>query len=296
MPKRTSYIITIPVEAESINDVVREGGGFVGLRTLREKWSKIAEHSLIEAIDESTIPPKFTEPISVRVTFYFKADRTRDGDNYYLVVKSFLDAMTRAGIIEDDSSEFVDFDGMRFRKSTHSPRIEVEITLRNEPKEIVKIEKVSIAKSITEDIRNHIGPEYEDMSLGKIKLAAYLSLPKALRPSKVDIAKELKIHNMTLYRWEKDFLVEKLALRFAQNLFAYDLPDVIESQKLNALAGNPTSAKIFIDFVQNKNNEQEAKNIFLLNLTKDEVDSLLTNLESKHAKDPKVIEGVEVTH
>lgn len=121
------YDIVIPVPPNSINEIVSFGSQFSDIRSLKKKWEKIAMHYLQELIDTEYLPEYFTGIIGVRFFIYFEKYRKRDGDNYYLMCKGIIDSMVELGLVEDDNSEIVKFDGIRCYVDKERPRVVVKI-------------------------------------------------------------------------------------------------------------------------------------------------------------------------
>lgn len=85
----------------------------------------------------------------------------------------------------------------------------------------------------------------------KTKLIEYLALPKAHRPMTLKdfAAVELRVSEPTVHAWKKRPEVQKAVNTLIQRRFADYIPDVLLSLKNNALAGNVSAARTFLEYV-----------------------------------------------
>src|SRR5680860_111467 len=125
--EENQYDIIIPVEPNSINEIVSFGSQFSDIRSLKKKWQEIATFYLQEKIDSGDLPEFFTGIIGIRFFIYFEKRRKRDEDNYYLMCKGIVDSMVELGLVEDDNSEIVKFDGIRCYIDRDQPRVLISI-------------------------------------------------------------------------------------------------------------------------------------------------------------------------
>jgi len=297
------YIVTLPVEAESINEIMRFGNDELGFRALKQKWGRIGTQYFKEQIDKGYIPAYFKTPISIKVWIYFKTQRNRDKDNYFFMAKGIIDSMNRLEMFEDDSAEFVDFDGIVFRQDDQRPRIEIEINLRTKKQKNLAISSVELmdaadmALSVMPELKKMFNSEFwetEDRDRKHVVLGIYMSYPTALRPTIAQMAKQLDVNPLTILRWKKLRIVREVALQFVKHHFAYDVPDVIEAMKQRAISGDPTSAKLFMGWVTDWKPELSPTTNINVSLTQSEVESIISNLESKNVKEQRTTESVKV--
>lgn len=121
------YNVIIPVSPNSINEIVSFGSQFSDIRSLKKKWEDLSAVYFQELIDEQRLPEYFTGVIGVRFFIYFEKHRRRDEDNYYLMCKGIIDCMVNLGLVEDDNSLIVKFDGIRCYVDRDRPRIVISI-------------------------------------------------------------------------------------------------------------------------------------------------------------------------
>lgn len=91
----------------------------------------------------------------------------------------------------------------------------------------------------------------ELIDINKLKLVEYLSIPKAFRQMSLKIfaRQVLGVSEPTVHSWKKDRNVILSVQKTIKNKFANDIPDVLMALKDNAIAGDPRSAKLFLDYV-----------------------------------------------
>ena len=73
--------------------------------------------------------PQFKQA-TVHITYFFPDKRRRDKDNYN--GKFLLDALRRAGILEDDRADLISLPEPEFNVDRHHPRTEIWITAGEE--------------------------------------------------------------------------------------------------------------------------------------------------------------------
>ena len=70
-------------------------------------------------------PPKPYQKATVKITYHFKDDRRRDPDNYS--GKFILDGLVRAGILADDSFDYITLVLCKGEKDTKNPHTIIEV-------------------------------------------------------------------------------------------------------------------------------------------------------------------------
>jgi hypothetical protein len=99
--------------------------------------------------------------------------------------------------------------------------------------------------------------ENKTIDANKVKLAEFLSTPRAFRPMTLkSFARELGVSEPTIHSWKRDPDVIRLSMNKIGENFSRYIPDVVESLKDQAMAGNVNAAKIFLDYVVGKEFEQ----------------------------------------
>src|SRR6056297_1699673 len=102
-----------------------------------------------------------------------------------------------------------------------------------------------------------IASENKTIDANKEKLAEFLSTPRAFRPMTLkSFARELGVSEPTIHSWKRDPDVIRLSMNKIGENFSRYIPDVVESLKDQAMAGNVNAAKIFLDYVVGKEFEQ----------------------------------------
>jgi len=102
-----------------------------------------------------------------------------------------------------------------------------------------------------------IASENKTIDANKVKLAEFLSTPRAFRPMTLkSFARELGVSEPTIHSWKRDPDVIRLSMNKIGENFSRYIPDVVESLKDQAVAGNVNAAKIFLDYVVGKEFEQ----------------------------------------
>jgi hypothetical protein len=123
----------------------------------------------------------------------------------------------------------------------------------------------------------------KELSPGKAKLAQFIATPRGMRGTlKAFAQEELKITEQTLHNWKKDPEVLKLSNSLIRQNFVYDIPDIIEAMRREAIGGNPYAARIIIDFVEKA--FPPAKTKTSEEYSKSEVKKLLATLDAKNAQ------------
>lgn len=308
--KKVKYIIDIPEKAQSINEVVRYSMDYTGIKALKNKWQKIGEHHIKTAIDKGVIPEKFNQQIEVATWIFFNVMRHRDKDNYLILNKALIDALVSLGVVRDDSEEYVDFGGIKFRSDADNPHIKMVITtvpVRHELEIIKKENPIKMALQALklkdlEDLEEYapmtsrgIQGDAPGIDVRKIKFALYMAWPSSVRPSYNEIAEEFGMHPRTLMNWIHRPDIKQMILAFTASVAATDVSDVLYAMKERGIAGDAACARLFLQWtadalkatspVQINNNTVNAN----VELTPDEVKQILYNL--KNVDSPKVQDG-----
>ena len=89
------------------------------------------------------------------------------------------------------------------------------------------------------------------LTLAKMRLAKFLLTPPSLREMtlKEFAENKLRITEQTLHRWKKDTEVINFIRESIPPNFSGDIPDILETTKMRALAGDMRAARIFFEYV-----------------------------------------------
>lgn len=85
-------------------------------------WQDSAHIQLLE--QRLKVPPGLDYPVALMVTVFYGDNRRHDLDN---ALSSVLDALVKAGVIEDDNSKFVNYISIQGGFDKSNPRAEIEI-------------------------------------------------------------------------------------------------------------------------------------------------------------------------
>lgn len=88
-----------------------------------------------------------------------------------------------------------------------------------------------------------------------IELLNIVMLPKAFRPNKWQIMARLEITERVYYYWIRHPKFNDARREFVKQYFKDDIPDILMALKDEAIAGNPVAAKLFLEYVDDFNNE-----------------------------------------
>jgi len=98
------------------------------------KWSREKKewiHDIFFLVKEQgNALPRGVDHIKIsRITIYFDKVRTRDESNYEpMIIKPFADALVLAGIIKDDTAQYITRPGaVEFEMDRENPRTEIEL-------------------------------------------------------------------------------------------------------------------------------------------------------------------------
>ena len=115
--------ITIPYLPPSLNKWSRMH--WAEARQIKKQW----EHDIYyESYKYYELRDKAIYPLTkakVRIKFYFKDKRIRDKDNY--TPKFILDALVKAGILQDDNADAIGQTEIIFGFDKTDPRTEIEV-------------------------------------------------------------------------------------------------------------------------------------------------------------------------
>jgi len=288
-----TFKLTIPYQYESINRAI--GDGREGISSLKKKWQSFMVEAIEEAIGKKEFPPKFEKKIGVGLNIYYKTKRTRDSDNAFILAKAVIDALVLQGVVPDDNVEWVDFNGIRFFHDHERPRVEVEIATEEKNlkhKYQPNPHDISLAVQSIDNIEYLI--EGGEVDIRKVKLACMLAYPSAFRPTMKEMAKSLGVTTVTLWTWRQEDSFQELTLKMMRGLNVYEIPDVAEALKSRALTGDPAASREFINFATADIQKKQESNVFLIDLTANEVTEILTNLQQKNVKKPRITERSSV--
>lgn len=84
----------------------------------------------------------------------------------------------------------------------------------------------------------------------QIQAAHYFALPKAYRPTQLEIASELGVTQATIWAWQKNSRVQSLSRELMKRYFFNDLPDILEAMKVKALQGSESAARLVIEYIE----------------------------------------------
>ena len=282
--ERQSYVITMNERAQSINEVARHSLDAKGLKALKLKWQGLASYYLRKAIDRKGLPEKFDVPIIVTFWIYFDVIRNRDKDNYYIVSKAIIDAMVDIGLIKDDSEEFADFGGIKFRKAD-KPRIEIQIEAAQRTfKDLAPVSEenaVTLAHKLDPAMLDQYGIDLDKMRPDMIQYAYFKALPYNLRPSNEALSKHFGLAQGSIYQWGIRKDVSGLILAINRTVLAYDVPEVLGVVKERSLAGDMKAAKLFLEYVTEHLKPQIniQNNINMVELSAKDIKSVIQNLD-----------------
>jgi len=113
-----------------------------------------------------------------------------------------------------------------------------------------------------------------------LELAKILMLPKAKRPSLTEIIERLNITRERYYYWYSHPDVLKLKSILTKRYFHDDIPDILQSMRDEAIAGNAKSAELFFKYVDEWDLQKDrAPQVNILNIT--QVNEMLDEFRRK---------------
>lgn len=101
MPENVSF--TIPYRLPSLNDVIADNRAN---RYMGAKLKKDTENGIIYIIKAQRVKAPEKYPVTVDIEWH-EENRKRDADNIQSSQKFILDAMVKAGVLQNDSRKYV---------------------------------------------------------------------------------------------------------------------------------------------------------------------------------------------
>jgi len=119
-----------------------------------------------------------------------------------------------------------------------------------------------------------------------VELLNYAMLPKALRPSYIQMAARLGVKVDTFYYWLRNPAFNKARAALTKQYYQDDVPDVLMAMRDEAMAGNERAARLFLEYVQdwnkNPNNPADEDVEDPLTIVKvNEAKKIIINLQQK---------------
>ena len=106
----------------SLNDYIRaERGSMYAANAMKQECTSLAAWAA-----KAARMPRFTRPVTVRFT-WAEGNRRRDIDNVAFAKKFVLDGLVQAGVIGNDTPQYVAGFEDRFQYDGRHPRIIVEV-------------------------------------------------------------------------------------------------------------------------------------------------------------------------
>ena len=118
-----TFCIPNPKRVLSPNYRPASKGGMFGMYAARKKQKELT----IDAIEQFALEGLPWEKVEVLVTQYHKVKRRRDTDNTIGSLKSMYDGIVLAGIVEDDTPEFMKRAEPVFAVDKTEPRTQITI-------------------------------------------------------------------------------------------------------------------------------------------------------------------------
>jgi hypothetical protein len=130
----------------------------------------------------------------------------------------------------------------------------------------------------------------------QVEFLKYLMLPKALRPHRSYIMAKLGITENVYYFWLRHPTINRARRELVKQYYQDDIPDILYSMKMEALAGNERAARLFLEYVDDFRSEDPSNpNIAPPKIPLKEVNIIINNLEQKfygdRSKQSEPIEG-----
>ena len=113
-------IITLPLPAKELRANARVHWAVKHIKTKNAR-------AMAETMGRAS-RARFTGKVLIRPVFYFAKKRRRDGDNLVSSLKAYIDGLRDAGVIEDDSTEHIEWLDPRIEIHVLNPRLELHIT------------------------------------------------------------------------------------------------------------------------------------------------------------------------
>lgn len=120
-------MITIPGHLDGLNEYTRatRANLYAGAAMKRNNEKKVKE-AIAEALENAEARPVNADDYPLCVFITWHDDTRRDLDNIVFAKKFIFDALSAAGIIEDDSMKYIVAVHERVERDKEKPRIEVE--------------------------------------------------------------------------------------------------------------------------------------------------------------------------
>ena len=116
----------------------------------------------------------------------------------------------------------------------------------------------------------------------QIKMAHILMLPKAMRPPKEKSVVALGLGNTVTYdNWARHPKILEIKKILTKRYFKDSIPDILLALQNNALMGDVPAAKLFLSYVDNFDMEDKTAIQNNINVTSDELSTMLNNLRDK---------------
>lgn len=130
----------------------------------------------------------------------------------------------------------------------------------------------------------------------EIQFLHYIILPKAFRPHREYICGKLGIDQNTYYSWLRQPRFNEARNELVKQYYKDDIPDILMALKNEALAGNERAARLFLEYVDDFNKEQEKYKPFERPeaLPIQEINIIINNLEQKFYGDQSKPSGQPV--
>jgi Holliday junction resolvase RusA-like endonuclease len=123
MTEQFTICIPLPKRVLSPNYRPASRGGMFGVYAARKKQKE----RTIEAIEQFFLEGLPWGKVEVQVTQYHKTKRRRDTDNAIGALKSMYDGIVLAGVVKDDTPEYMERKEPVFTVDKQNPRVEITI-------------------------------------------------------------------------------------------------------------------------------------------------------------------------
>ena len=92
------------------------------------KYTATANYKAMARLAGCASRARFAGKVQIRPVFYFKTNRRRDGDGLIAWIKAAIDGIKDAGVIEDDSTDHIEWLDPQVGKDASNPRLELHIS------------------------------------------------------------------------------------------------------------------------------------------------------------------------
>jgi len=130
------------------------------------------------------------------------------------------------------------------------------------------------------------------LTLEQIKFAAFMAVPRCLRPTQQVLATLFKVERLTLWRWKGVNGFNIIRVKLARSYFADDVTDIIKMQREKALTGDSVAARMILEMNDALGSDAEKGNtVNNLNVyvTEKEAKSMINDLRGMEAKDEQLL-------